>query len=55
MQVANQVGWYQRRAENNLLAIAQELKDGLCITHDKAMDLAKRISPANCIISKWKE
>jgi hypothetical protein len=55
MHVANQVSWYQKRAENIILNLAQELKEGLCISHDKAVSLAREMHPTSTIIAKWKE
>ena len=55
MHVADQVSWYQKKSENNILALAQELKEGLCISHDRAMTLAKTMIPTFHMISKWKE
>lgn len=55
MHVANQVSIWQHKAENQILVIAQELKEGLCISHDKAVCLAKTMLPTTNIISKWKE
>jgi hypothetical protein len=55
MHVANQVYIWQHKAENQILTIAQELKEGLCISHNRAMTLAKTMLPTTNIISKWKE
>ena len=49
------IPYVQKYAENLLLVYAQELKEDLCISFNKAMVLAKEINQPLTVLAQWKE